>query len=473
MSAKVKIIISDTHIGAGGADAGNKLEDFTSDEIFARWLQDLVEESNRSGREMTLIINGDWIEFLQVPDVNSFEPTRRYPTDAYTDLSEEAAIRRLEVVHAGHPRVFQALADFISPVPPRRDLVILFGNHDPELAYAGVQERVLDLLEARGSKRALVRIGERRYFQDGVLVEHGNAFAEPVNQFSDPDHPFDPEQNDLIERPSGSYVVTDFYNKIEWERPWIDGVHPMSSLAFYALAYDPVFALKFIKALLVSTPDLIPDLLATAAQESAAQQVLERMEEMDDRALAQRLREDDVFAAAFALDVDRALAEKGAAPPVQGLAAAAGEVKPMQVRAREIAEHYWQALEDAAGECAKKTGAKVVSFGHIHERVQKRLPNGAIYLNTGAWIWKMNFKHASDEVWRDLIAHPEKYIHQRFLTYARIDLSDKGAIQSARLLLADAPSAPPEPPEPMPPAGLWARFVLGMRKIIAIVTGWL
>ncbi len=471
MSAKVKIIISDTHIGAGGADMGNRLEDFISDDVFYRWVHGLIEESERSGREMTFIINGDWIEFLQVPDVNYFEPTRRYPTDAYTDLSEEAAVRRLEVVHAGHPLVFQALADFLSLGPPRRDLVILFGNHDPELAYPEVKERILALLDARGPRRALVRIGERRYFEDGVLVEHGNAFTEAVNRFSNPDHPFDPEAEGLIERPPGSYVVTDFYNQVEWERPWIDGVHPMSSLAFYALAYDPLFALRFIKALLLATPDLVTDIiLATGAEESASQQVLAQLD--DERALAQRLREDEAFAAAFMQDVDRALAVKGAAPP-PGLVTATAAPKTPQVRAREIMEHYWQVLEDAAGAMAKKTGAKVVAFGHIHERVQKRLPGGAIYLNTGTWIWKMNFKDASDAVWRDLIAHPEKYMHRRHLTYGRVDIAENGRILAARLLLADDPPGPPEPPEPMPSDGLWPRMILGLRRIIAKLTGWL
>ena len=475
MTEKVKIIISDTHIGAGGAKMGNKLEDFTSDVIFFQWVQRLIQESDQTGKEMTLIINGDWIEFLQTPTVANFDPTRRYPTEEYTDLSEAASLRRLEVVHAGHPLIFQALADFINPGPPRRDLVILFGNHDPELVYPGVQKRILELLEAQGKRKELVRIGERYYFEDGVWVEHGNAFAESVNRFTNPDAPFDPEHPEIIERPPGSYVVTDYFNKIEWDRPWIDGVHPMSSLIFYALAYDPLFAIQALKAFLEAAPDLFADILATAPADGGEQApALAQLQEMEDQELAQRLQKDPTFAAAFADDVAMALARKGAAPaPVRGLATGPATSKAPQIRAKEIAEHYWQVLESAADEIARNTGAKVVAFGHIHERVQRRLTSGALYLNTGTWIWKMNFKHASDEVWRDLIAHPEKYIHQRFLTYARIDLSDKGAIQSARLLLADAPSAPPEPPEPMPPAGLWARFVLGMRKIIAIVTGWL
>jgi len=476
MSPKTKIIISDTHIGAGGVQNGNKLEDFTSDRAFFRWVHRLIAESERTGAEMTFIINGDWLEFLQVPDVEAFDPSRIYPEESYTDRSAAAALRRLEVVHAGHPLVFQALADFLSPGPLRRSLVILFGNHDPELAYPQVQERLLTLLGAHGRKRDLVSIGQRSYFEDGVYVEHGNAYTEHINRFTNPNHPFDPKTPEMIERPPGSYVVTDYFNRIERQRPWIDGVHPMSSLIFYALAYDPVFALQALKALLLAAPDLLADVVAAAPEESAGQDMLAELEAADEQALAQRLTTDEAFATAFYEQAAAALAEKGAAPvsaPMAGLATGAGSSTPPAERAREIAEQYWRMLAEAAARIAAEHNARVVSFGHIHEEVTEQLPSGAVYLNTGTWIWKANFKDSPDDVWRDLIAHPEKYMNQRSLTYARIDIAEDGDITAAQLLRANDPPAPPEPPNPMPEPGLWARFVLALRKIVAKVTGWL
>lgn len=476
MSPKIKIIISDTHIGAGGVQDGNKLEDFTSDQTFFRWVHRLIAESERTGAEVTFIINGDWIEFLQVPNVEAFDPSRIYPEASYTDRAVASALQRLEVVHAGHPLVFQALADFLSPGPKRRSLVILFGNHDPELAYPQIQERLLTLLGARGRKRDLVRVGGRSYFEDGVYVEHGNAYTEHINRFTDPDHPFDPESPELIERPAGSYVVTDYFNRIERQRPWIDGVHPLSSLIFYALAYDPAFALQALKALLLASPDLLADVVAAAPAESASQDMLDELEAANEQALARRLASDEVFATAFYEQTAAALAEKGAAPASGaqlGLATGAGASTPPAERAREIAEQYWQMLAEAAARVAAEHNARVVSFGHIHEEVEKQLPAGAVYLNTGTWIWKANFKNSPDEVWRDLIAHPEKYMNQRSLAYARIDIADDGGIVAARLLRANDPPAPPDPPDPAPASGLWARFVLALRKIVAKVTGWL
>ena len=331
------------------------------------------------------------------------------------------------------------------------------------------------LLGANGNKRDLVSIGNRSYFEDGVYVEHGNAYTEKVDRFSNPDHPFDPDHPELIERPPGSYVVTDFYNAIERKRPWIDGVHPMSSLVFYALAYDPAFALQFIKALLISAPDLVSDVLVTGPAESSGDRLLTELEENDQRELALRLADDKAFAAEFSEQVARALIQKGAAPEISHPNVATGlfGAIPPEERAREIAEQYWAMLETAAVKVAYEKKARVVSFGHIHERVEKLLPSGAVYLNTGTWIWKANFKNSPDAVWRDLIAHPEKYMNQRHLTYARVDIAADGRITSASLHMANDLPDPPDPPGPMPPSGLWARFVLGLRKVVARITGWL
>jgi len=473
---RVKIIISDTHIGAGGARQGNKLEDFTSDDVFFSWVHELIDESNVEGKEMTLIINGDWIEFLQVPEVKTFDPSLIYPVEAYTNLTAEAALARLEVVHAGHPLVFQALADFLSPGPPRRSLVILFGNHDPELAYPQVQERLRMLLGARGRKRDLVSVGERSYFEDGVYVEHGNAYTEKINQFSNPDHPFDPDHPELIERPPGSYVVTDFYNQVERDQPWIDGVHPMSSLVFYALAYDPAFAMRVIKELVVNLPHMVNDMLVTGASESAEADLLAELDAMEEDELLQKLAEDEEFQRMFNQQLARAMMQKGLMPEPHYPDLATGSLLsfvPPEKQAQEIAEQYWSLLEKAAVQIAHKKRARVVAFGHIHERIERILPSGAVYLNTGTWIWKANFKNSPEEVWRDLIAHPEKYMHQRYLTYARVDIADNGRITSARLLMANELPAPPAPPQPMPPASIWARLILKIRDIVAKLTGWL
>ncbi|HEY54347.1 MAG TPA: hypothetical protein G4N94_12930, partial [Caldilineae bacterium] len=256
MSRKsAKFVISDTHIGAGGREQGNNLEDFISDAEFRRWIHALVRESNRDNVDMELIINGDWIEFLQIPAVEKFEPYHLYAVGDYAGCSEEEALQRLEIIQRWHPGIFLGLSAFLNQGPPRRTVTILFGNHDPEIVYPAVQTRLRQLLNATGEDANLVDIGARRYFKDGVFIEHGNAYVEEVNRFTDPDNPFEPGNPAQVERPPGSHFVTHFFNQLEWERPWVDGVHPLTSLIFYALAFEPSFALDILGALLKIAPD--------------------------------------------------------------------------------------------------------------------------------------------------------------------------------------------------------------------------
>ena len=473
MSRKaVKLVISDTHIGAGGRELDNNLEDFISDVEFGRWIHALVRESNRDNVDMELIINGDWLEFLQIPAVDKFEPYRLYEVGDYAGYSEKEALQRLEIVQRWHPSIFLGLSDFLSQGPPHRTITILFGNHDPEVTHPAVQTRLRQLINATGEDANLVSIGARRDFKDGVYIEHGNAYVEEVNQFTDPDNPVDPHNPSQVERPPGSHFVTHFFNQLEWERPWIDGVHPLTSLLFYALAFEPSFALDILGALLKIAPDYALGLAGTPGPEGeggASERVLAEIDTPEkQKAVAERLRTDTAFASQFMQEIEDALIEQGAIPaPPRDVAARPAEPLMPQERARDISERYWLMLEEEAERIAREKGAQVILFGHIHEAIEKELPSGAIYLNTGTWIWKGDFSEASDETWQDLIHHPEKYMNQRNLTYARIDFDKAGKIASARLERAGQEPEPYPEPEPQPEPSLWAKFLLGIKHFFA------
>ncbi len=474
MSRKAKIVISDTHIGAGGVALGNKLEDFISDVEFVVWVHDLILESNRDGIEMELIINGDWIEFLQVPAVDGFDPSVPYGAATYNGVTEQEALKRLEIVYERHPGVLMALAAFLNPGPPQRSLTILYGNHDPELAYPAVQARLQEMLGAVAEKAPLAAIGARTYLKDGVYIEHGNAYTESVDQFQNPDHPFDPGNPSRVEHPWGSRFVTNFFNKVEWERSWIDGVHPVTALIFYALAFDPALALRLLEQFLAAAPDLLlKPSSPEPGQPSASEQLLTQLgDPVQAEAMAQRLQSDPTYAAQLAGQVERAFSEKGAAPEQPpDLAGGPDSATPVE-RGQAITEYYWHALEEQAAVVAGKTAARVVLFGHIHVRVDLALADGARYLNTGTWIWGMDFREAPDNVWQDLFAHPEKYSQKRDLTFARIDHDEAGAITQVKLDRVGAPpTPPPPPPDPQPEPGLWARLLLGVRAFFRRLFG--
>ena len=469
MSRKsTKLIISDTHIGAGGREQGNNLEDFISDADFVRWIQTLVKESNRDDIDMELIINGDWIEFLQIPAIDKFEPYHLYEIDDYTSYTETEALQRLEIVHGWHPSIFLGLSDFLSQGPPHRTVTILFGNHDPEVVYPAVQTRLRQLVNATGEDANLVSIGARRYFKDGVFIEHGNAYVEEVNQFSNPNYPYDPNIPSQVERPPGSHFVTHFFNQLEWELPWIDGVHPTTSLLFYALAFQPSLALDILAAFLKTAPGSVWGLAGrggTGEEGGISEQLLAGIDTPEKQKLvAERLRTDPEFADQFMLEMESALVEQGAIPATpRDVAAGPSEPMSPQERARDISERYWLMLEEEAERIAIEEGAQVILFGHIHEAIDKELPSGAKYINTGTWIWKGDFTEATDETWQDLINHPEKYMNQRDLSYARIDLDRAGQIVSARLERAGQGPDPIPEPGPQPEPGFWAKLLLGIK----------
>ena len=97
MPGKLKIVVSDFHLGAGSPAIGdNPLEDFVADKAFSHFLETVRGECDGDAtEEVELIINGDFFEFLQVPAVDEFDPQSSYPVEAYQDSSQAASIKRL------------------------------------------------------------------------------------------------------------------------------------------------------------------------------------------------------------------------------------------------------------------------------------------------------------------------------------------------------------------------------------------
>ena len=431
---KVRIVVSDAHMGSGFPDEGNRLEDFLADKEWAAFINSLAAESETNGTDMELIVNGDWVDYLQVPAVDEFDPQEIYAPELYLIRSEAAAQQQTALIYAGHRSVFDSVKAFLSAGAPRRTFTILFGNHDPEIAFKGVQEQIRGYLGATGEASDLVRFAERTYLEDGVYVEHGNAYLDSFNRFVDPDAPFDPQDPSLIEHPVGSLVVSHLYNDIERERYWIDAVLPLPSVLLYGFAFDKPFAVRALQALREADPQFIEEVYAMLRDEGMSEGVIAVME----KALASD--EPDAGLIEYLPELWRAVAKamvgRDAISPSLADEVENSEVSPSQLAnmIRDAANHD---LEVAADLLAQQTGAEVLCFGHIHEYLQKRLPDSnAIYLNTGTWINTIDFSDAPVGMWYDLVNNPDKYTDQRTLGYARIEHDDQGNLLSAGLYSA-------------------------------------
>lgn len=431
---KVRIVLSDTHIGAGRLDEGNLLEDFSADSDWETLIRTLTAESEKMGFDMELIVNGDWFDFLQIPAAPTFDPQQIYPAESYVIRSEEAARQQMALIYAGHRPVFDSVKDFLNADLPRRNITILFGNHDPEIIFKGVQEQIREYIGATGDKASLVRFADRTYFEDGVYVEHGNAYLDSFNRFTDPESPFDPSQPALIEHPIGSLVVSYLYNDIERERFWIDAVLPLASVLIYGFAFDIPFTVKALRALREADPKFIDDVLTSMRADGMDESLINTLE----RVLNTDLNEAEIIQEFKKMPdlwrtVAKIMVERDVISESLGEKVAHSEITPAEC-AKLIREEAKNDLQAAADLLAQQTGAQILCFGHIHEYIQKRLPSsGAIYLNTGTWINTVDFSDASIGLWYDLVHHPENYTNQRNLGYARIEQDEKGNLLSAGL----------------------------------------
>ncbi|MEJ2549095.1 MAG: hypothetical protein P8Y98_00250 [Anaerolineales bacterium] len=165
--------------------------------------------------------------------------------------TEPEAVWKLDRIAEGHPIFFSALAWFLDR---GNSLVIMKGNHDVELFWPGVQERIRELiLDAAADLRLsdprwstepislvqnLPQLAEWVhndctfapwiYFKPGVAyIEHGNQYelADFFENFLYPVLQFDPRR---LRLPPGAFFVRYFFNKVEETFPFADNLRPIT-----------------------------------------------------------------------------------------------------------------------------------------------------------------------------------------------------------------------------------------------------
>ncbi len=190
-------IISDLHLCDG-----SRVEDFRSDD--ERALVSFLFQLGRS-RSALLIINGDFIDFVQI------QPRSQMWLDAKLDATEADSLEKLDAAFRAHGPVFDALSRFVAA---GHRLRFQPGNHDIDLVWPQVQARIRERL---GQKHVHNSITFGHAWHDqGLYVAHGHQ-SDPVNSFAngqDVLHP-DPQGVLRLERPWGTRLVEEFYNKIE------------------------------------------------------------------------------------------------------------------------------------------------------------------------------------------------------------------------------------------------------------------
>jgi len=240
---KYLVIISDCHLSGGRLFEGrlNPHEDFHFDEEMADLFDYFSNENYGDGPngpvEVELIINGDYLDFLNVPYLGEFE-------DAIT---EEVSLTKLEAIIAGHPKVMAALKRFATK--PGKTITYLIGNHDADLFFEGVRARITREWDPNGQypseKVKLVAGVDRLNYDGGVEVRHGNQLeAGSILDFKQP-LLTNYLEKPLLNIPWSSFYVLKIINRLKWDREYIDKVRPVKIFVLFGLLTDPWFTLKF------------------------------------------------------------------------------------------------------------------------------------------------------------------------------------------------------------------------------------
>ena len=238
-SNRVVLVISDLHLGAGAEHEGRKnpLEDFHSDSELVDFFE-YYSTGEYQTKEIELIINGDFLDFLAVPFVPFFD-------DEF--WSETAALHKLDLILKAHPEVMEALENFLKA--KNKKLTYIIGNHDAELLFESMKKRFKESFSE--DVRELITISNDITTYEpvkGVSIQHGHEYESL--------HHFD-EQSCLVTSktgekyfipPWGSYYVTHVVNKYKLERDHVNAVRPPITFIKHSLIFDTFFIMRFIIA---------------------------------------------------------------------------------------------------------------------------------------------------------------------------------------------------------------------------------
>jgi len=227
---KIKVVISDLHLGKGRVLPGggiNALEEFFYGDKLIEFLQYYSSGVFRD-YEVELIINGDFLNFLQVD----------YKGHFLSVLTESVCLEILKSIVDGHKNVFKAMSDFASK--PTHSITYIVGNHDMAMLWPACREY---LNQAVGVP---IRYKNIVYYFDGVHIEHGH-MHESANRI-DPRRFFLKKNlaEPILNLPFGSLFFVEHVMKVKHRYPFIDKVRPFSLMVRWALFNKPMMAVKSV-----------------------------------------------------------------------------------------------------------------------------------------------------------------------------------------------------------------------------------
>ncbi|MFH1964335.1 MAG: hypothetical protein ABIJ42_02230, partial [Acidobacteriota bacterium] len=252
------LIVSDLHLSEGRNPRTGWIdprEDFLFDDDFADFLGFHTCSGEWDDIEWTLIIAGDFVDFLQVTEMPPGRPDLQREGDYGLVAGPAESAWKIRRIMRGHPVLFSALAKFGLD----HRIVFVSGNHDAEFFYSEVREALIDgLQELTNSLNGSLLSGNHLlfcpwfFFDRNIYVEHGHQF-DPVNAFPSALVPVQHSLKSISEEsskniflPLGSIFVRYLFNRVETSSPFADNVKPETRFIGWFIKNHPIRAFLFL-----------------------------------------------------------------------------------------------------------------------------------------------------------------------------------------------------------------------------------
>ncbi|MBX5451505.1 metallophosphoesterase [Thermogemmatispora sp.] len=391
------LVVSDLHL----ADGQVPFEGFAEEQERA-WKEFLRAASPggllTEGKEddtVELVINGDCFDFLATS-----------PLQHARTRTVAQALEKLERIIAAHGSFFEALAQFLSQ--PQRRLTFVPGNHDIELLFPAIQQRLRQVLSRSSASEEQLRFWQRPRYEPlpTIAIEHGNFYDfwnhRSAGLWTADGEPLPPHEEILLS--AGSWYYQEAGALIHRRFPYFEHLEP-------SLSYPSQMALLALLA-----PELLCEVVTNLVRLiSRPRQPLAGLRPSE-RQMALRLFEEAMQdLAAFQRDMQR---QKKDWQPVPGwdeqqataalmedylrlreaLVEASQPTATEETRRAAVARIFGRSTTQqldstAAGMCAllqREPRLRYALAGHTHSWLVQPLANGyQYYLNTGTWTRRL------------------------------------------------------------------------------------
>jgi UDP-2,3-diacylglucosamine pyrophosphatase LpxH len=401
------IVLSDLHLSSDGPGRGL----FGADKALQEFLLWIAGQT----RPTTVVLNGDVLDFLFA--------------ESLPGLDAEKLEREADAIIESHRPVFAALGKLACS--PRHSLVIISGNHDPELIFQEVRRKIEAALGARGRRPSVTWLvyGEALAVTVGgvrVLIEHGDRF----DSWNEIDREDLNSAASLSSRgltgynayspPSGSRLVSDHLLKLRGSYPWVELLKPEREAMLPLLLFLTSFKEKAEHAGALNLYG-----------EAEVNSRLAKLRQWKDPAVKFRKRR-----AAEASIGDKIRAKVESFNQARDAKKRAELVAQLQKAARTDTFFRTDAPDEeyaADLEFMLRNGADLLIHGHTHSA--KAYPvNGGMYFNSGTWARLLRLPDGGDKAVWDKFLHSiesNNYEVMERPTFVRVTLDPDGATRAA------------------------------------------